>query len=448
MRTLSRIGLVTILMTTLACGSDPGADGDNAGAGASTGGSASGGAGGDTGGSGGSSTGGNGAGGGTGGTSNPAGIKLHGGNYAWPDIKYDDTYSTYRIDHEGVRQKLLDFIETIKDEPSIKGVQIVVYWRALEGDTPGDYSAGFAALDIVLDKLAEYGKHLNMSFQPQVFGGFGSLNDVFPQYIIDDYGTTQVGFYGYGGMTARTWQKETMDQIIRVIQAYGERYDGHPAFETLTGTETSLQVPDGTDGFSNGALLEQFLRVIPATREAFPHSVLRVGANDMTGDDSLLVQLFEACETHACAVGGPDIWPADITQADRVFAGLDAKHGSVYDDHRDSLPWHIEAQWQSFVGNKGYHWTMDDLFGAVENGYSAPMCDEWDPNTYACTHTFDFVLPSMKPRYITWYANTYQADEQSLIWEDDVLPYLRTHAPANAVVCPSSYGAFGGCNTD
>ncbi|MFO0565733.1 MAG: hypothetical protein U0263_08725 [Polyangiaceae bacterium] len=386
--------------------------------------------------------------GGGGSASSSGGIKLHGGNYVWPDIKYDDTYSTYRLDHPGVRQKLLDFIDTIKDEPNITGVQVAVYWKALEGDTKGDYGAGFASLDIVLDQLAAYGKHLNLSFSPQVFGGFAAVTDVFPQYVVDDYGVTPTGFGELGGMTSRTWQKETMDQIIRVVKAYGERYDGHPAFETITGAETSMQVPDGLDGFGNHALLEQFLRLIPATRQAFPHSAVRVGANDMSGDDSLLVELMAACQVNACAVGGPDIWPADVTQADRIFVGLNAKHESVFADYRDVMPWHVEAQWQSFVGGKGQHFTMAELFGAVEDGYSAPMCDEWDPSTYACTHTFDFARPPMKARYLTWYANTYEMDSQTLTWQEEILPFLRTHGPAHAQDCPSSYQAFGGCKLD
>jgi hypothetical protein len=194
-------------------------------------------------------------------------------------------------------------------------------------------------------------------------------------------------------------------------------------------------------------LLDQFLMLIPATRQAFPNSAVRIGANDMSGDGALLVKLFDACEKSACVVGGPDIWPADITQADRIFAGLDRSHQPAYIDRRDSLPWHVDAQRQSFVGGKGYHWSMDDLFGSSELGYSAPMCDEWDPNTYACTHSFDFEQPPMKPRYITWYANTYQVDEQTLTRNKDILPYPREHSPANAEVCPASYAAYGGCNT-
>jgi hypothetical protein len=351
------------------------------------------------------------------------GIKWHPGAYVWYSPPGVDGVSGYRADLAVHRQRVLDFIESIKDEPSIRGIQLVVFWRALEGDTPGDYTAGFAAIDEILARLAKYNKRLMLGFQTVVFGGFASIYDIFPRYVVDDgrYGVTELGFYGYGGMTALTWQRDTGDRVVALSQAYGARYDAAPNFEMLTLGETALQVPFGVEGFSNQAVLAELQHILTAARGHWPHTALRVGANDLA-PDPLMTQLFKTCADLHVAVGGPDVWPLDVTQADRVFVGLDDQHRQVYTDYRDQLPWSVEIQWQSFGGQ----FTLAQLHDATMSGYTAG----------------GFAMPSMKTKYLIWYVNESNGNA-STQWLTAELPFIRAHSAPYSTDCPSLYPA---CN--
>lgn len=352
-------------------------------------------------------------------------IKWHPGNYAWYIPAAVNGVSGYRVDVASHRNSILSFIDSIGDESSLKGVQIVVYWKALEGDNAGDYSAGFAALDEILARLQKYNKRLMVSFQTVVFGNFAAETDVFPNYVIRDFGTSQIGFNGYAGRTARSWQKPTGDRIIALSKAYGERYNKHPNFEMITLGETALQVTDA--GFSNTEVLNELKRLLPAARSHWPNTAIRVGANDLH-PDPLMVDLLATCAQYDIAVGGPDVWPADVTQADRVFVGLDGNQKATYIDYRDQLPWAVEVQWQSYGGQ----FSISQLYNATVNGYTANN---------------GFVMPSMKTKYLIWYVNEANGTAATK-WSTGILPFIRSvngavHATASG--CPKNYA---GCNTN
>lgn len=353
--------------------------------------------------------------------STTTGIKWHPGNYAWYIPGAINGVSGYRVDVTEHRNSILNFIESIKNEPSVKGIQIVVYWKALEGDNAGDYAPGFKALDEILARLQKYNKRLMVSFQTVVFGNFAAETDVFPNYIIRDYGTSQIGFNGYAGRTARSWQKATGDRIVALSAAYGARYNSHPNFEMITMGETALQVTDA--GFSNTAVLTELQRFLPLARSHWPNTGIRVGANDLH-PDPLMIALLATCAQYDIAVGGPDVWPADVTQADRVFAGLNESRSAAYIDYRDLLPWAVEVQWQSFGGQ----FSISQLYNATVNGYTANS---------------GFVMPSMKTRYLIWYVNEANGTAATK-WSTGILPFIRSvNGAVSSTTCPKNYP---GCN--
>ncbi|MGE0114241.1 MAG: hypothetical protein AB7T07_05085 [Steroidobacteraceae bacterium] len=358
-------------------------------------------------------------------------IKWHPGHYAWYVPGAVNGVSGYRIDLATHRDSILTFIDSIANEPTIKGIQVAVYWRALEGNTAGDYSAGFAALDALLARCAKYNKRLMISFQPVVFGNYAAITDVFPAYLVNgsNYGISNLN--PGTGAAARVWQSATMDRLIALTQAYGARYNGHANFEMFSSGETALQIVES--GFSNQALLTQLQRFIPAARAAFPNTALRIEANHLD-PDSLMTSLYASCAKYACSIGGPDIWPADVTQADRVFAGLDSNHKSVYIDYREQMPWTAEAQWQSFSGN----WTIAQLYNATVNGYTATD-GSWN----------GYVMPSMKTKYIVWYANesNLAGGTSALLWRTGIIPFIRSiNGAVYSNDCPTSYSS--GCNSN
>jgi hypothetical protein len=351
-------------------------------------------------------------------STSPQAVKWHPGTYVWYIPR-----GGYRPDKPEILNQILSFIDSIGNEPSIKGVQVVVYWAALEGDTAGDYARGFAAVDALLARVQKYNKYLMLSFQSVVFGNFAKETDVFPAYLINNYGTSKMGYTYDQGRTARTWQKPTGDRVIALSKAYGERYNKHPNFEMITMGETALQVSD--PGFSNSAVLEELKRYIPLARSFWPNTNIRIGANWLQ-PDSLMVALYDAAAKNYLAVGGPDVFPAEVTQADRVFVGLDQNHNAVYKDYRELLPWAVEVQWQSYSGQ----FTLDGLWNSTVNGY---------------TDNKGFVMPSINTRYLVWYVNEANGNA-STQWKSGILPYIRSkNGAVSTTACPKLYPA---CKTN
>ncbi len=346
-------------------------------------------------------------------------IKFHPGTYLWYMPGSVNGVSGYRIDLATQRNQLLSFIDSIASEPAIRGIQVAVYWRTLEGDTAGDYSPGFAALDAILAKCAQYGKRISLNIFTAHFGNIRALEDVYPTYLINNYGITNFHAPQVGG-ASQIWQQATMDRFLALSAAYAARYNNHPNFEMFGGGETSLAIDNGTDGYSTTTLLTQLQRFFVAARKQWPNTGLRLAANDM-GSDSNLVALFATAAKNAVTIGGPDIWPGDITQADRVFVGKNSSGANAYTDYRGTIPWMSEVQWQSFSGQ----WTLRQL-------YDAPMVGYKPTNG-------DFTMPSMHPSYFVWYVNEVNGNS-STQWANGILPLIRSvNGAVYSTDCPKSY---------
>jgi hypothetical protein len=253
----------------------------------------------------------------------------------------------------------------------------------------------------------------------------------FPAYVVNgsQYGITKMtSLTGSDkGISARAWQDATSDRLIALFTAYGKRYNSHPNVEMVTTGETALAVTPGQDGFSNEQWVKQLKRLIAAARAAWPNTAVRVSANDLW-PDSLMVDTYNTCLKAACAIGGPDIWPATVTQSDRIFAGLNDKEQKVYADLRDQLPWAIEIQSPELAGQ----WTPKQLYDATMYGYYATQ-DKYN-------------VPSMKPKYIIWYVNTGWTGGPAQAWSTGELPFIKSVKGAvHSTACPTAYPA---CITD
>jgi len=365
-------------------------------------------------------------------TSSTKAMKWHPGSYAWYSPGSTDGVPGYRFDVPQYRDSILSFLDSIKNEPSVKGILVAGYPRSFEGDTAGDFSAGFAATDAILARAQQYGKYVMFRYETGLFGNYASIYHIYPRYIVDggQYGYSKLVSLtngAYKGTTMRMWQQATMDRAIAVSAAYGARYNNHPNFEMITMVgETSISVQDGVDGFSTSNYLSQIVRAIPAFRSHWPNTGIRIGANDM-GPDSNLTALYAAGAKAGIGFGGPDVWPGDVTQADRIFAGLDSNYNRTYTDYRNTIPWAVEAQYQSFMGR----WTPAQLWGAMVNGYTGTD----DGKT----------LPSLQTRYFIWYVNEYAGDAKDK-WSTGTLPFIRSVNGQIPSACPTSY--TGGCKTN
>lgn len=353
-------------------------------------------------------------------------IKWHPGHYAF-------IAPTLFTGRQETLDGILSFIDSIAQEPTVKGVQVMGYWGEFEGATPGDYSRGFATLDAILARAAKHKKYVILSIMPAVFGGYGSDWSAFlPAYLINQsqYGITEFDLNG-SGLQARIWQKATSDRLIALTNAYGARYNSHPNFEMFTIGETSVNVSEGKDGYSLGALDEQLTRQMSAARAAFPNTAIRLGAN-WYGSDGWMIALLKRAAEMDIAVGGPDVVPRSAVQSNQVFTGASA--GST--DLRGIVPFIAEVQSPSLGGKVGTY-TAEQLFLAAMEGVSTRSGGETGSGTA--------VFRAVEPQYFVWYVNTWSGGAEQK-WDSGILPYIRKiNGAVFSTACPKGYSA--GCRT-
>lgn len=344
-------------------------------------------------------------------------IKWHPGHYMWLDSAgYSDSAKATHFSN----------IDDIAGEPTIKGVQLVLYWGDLEGSTPGDYSKGFAIIDAYLAKLASLPtpKRLMLGVLERRFGAVQQVDvdrgRYLPTYLLSaDYngGYVAMPAGSAGGLTlvARVWEPAVTDRLIALSRAYAARYDSNPLFEMLWVGETSLAVPG--QAFSPAAYVTQLKRFYAASRGAWSHTALRLTAN-WIGSDSDMADLIAYSAKLGVTIGGPDVFPRDPgeiepIQANRVFNGTT---GGI--DYRGVTPWVSEVQDPELSGRKGM-FTPDQLY------------------TYATA--------SMKPQYFIWLRNTWAGGAPQR-WSTGILPYIQSVNGATNTDCPRAYTA--GCNSN
>jgi hypothetical protein len=255
-------------------------------------------------------------------------IKWHPGQYVWIT---QSTLSSANL--TTIQGQITDTCSN----SNIKGYQIIVTWASLEGTTLGDYSAGFSAIDTLVNKVTSCNKRLMVGIKVAAYGGArnytpSSCSDanftwVIPRYVLCDsqYGNASApygvaysgsGVAWSGGLVTvgMIWTQSVMDRLIALSAAYsahvvtGTSYtlDTHPNFEMLGADETAISVPSGSFSYSHSALVAQLKRRLAADATAWPHTQIRLPAN-FTGSDSMMIELFNACiATKNCSVGGPD----------------------------------------------------------------------------------------------------------------------------------------------
>jgi hypothetical protein len=354
-------------------------------------------------------------------------VKWHPGIYAYYTPGSASGGPGHRWDLPAQRTQLLGFIDSICSETAIKGISIIPVWRTLEGDTAGDYSAGFAAVDAVLAKLTSCNKYLMLNLQAAWFGNIGSQYELYPRYVVDGSSLGVTYFTPATGSTARVWQAATADRLIALSAAYGNRYNGNRNFEMMTiYGETALQL-GGQDGYSTEALATQIKRTYAAARGHWPNTGLKLFVNDL-GSDASWVDLYNVLKQYYVSPSNPDTWPGDITTSDRMFVGKNAAGQDVHEDLRDKLPWTANVDWQSFnLSGNTPRWSLQQLWDVHHSGYSPA--------------NGDFHMPALKARYAAWYVNQSNGNAQNQ-WSTAELPFLRERASIfTTAACPTAYPA-------
>ncbi|HJR71857.1 MAG TPA: hypothetical protein VKA43_17565 [Gammaproteobacteria bacterium] len=311
------------------------------------------------------------------------GIKWHPGHYVM--FGTDDS-----------KWQVLQNIQEIGDEPSIKGVQVRMRWHDLE-TSKGVYD--FSAIDAYLAKLRAQPtrKQLVVRVIDRAFNT-SSSGGIVPNYLLSS--TYNGGIVRTKtGYVARLWEPAVMDRLIALHSAIGRRYDDDIRFEGLATEETTLSLNTPfPGGYSHAKLEAQYERLARAVRIAMPSSNFFLYTN-WIGSADLMDDLLQSLVVPRAAAGGSNIFPGTKTLGQRVWTG---EFGA------------------------DYRWLLA-LSSSVEAGelrdYTPKQINDWAYNTLRLNHIF-------------WVRNTWAGDA-SRRWDTGILPFLRTKPPIRTR-CPDS----------
>jgi hypothetical protein len=351
------------------------------------------------------------------GTVSGDGVKWHPGNYVWLDP------------HASVPEQLR-MIDSLADEGSVQGIQLIVNWVRLEGATAGDYAAGFAMVDSVLAHLGsqKHPKRLILGLQERSFGApypagtscADASERVLPRYVAELPGggcvVADKNAAGALAVVAKVWQPAVMDRLIALSEAYARRYDANPLLEMFYANgETAVAAPRDSD-FSVSAYDDQLRRWFDASEKAWPHTQLRALLNWFGSDSQMLHMMKYLAAKPTVALGGPDpelpLPEPRPTQSNRLFRG---EGGGP--DFRGKIVWVGEVQAMGL----GLKFTQKPA------------------------EILQYEASVMHASYMIWLQNNFAGGPEQR-WKTGVLPFLRSSGAAGlAVDCPARYGK---CITD
>lgn len=354
-------------------------------------------------------------------------IKFNPGHYAWYDAIFYKEPSRW----SGKRSGLLSFIDSIANEPTIKGVQITVQWSVLEGDTAGTYTGftdsagnqlGFAFIDEVVSRLARYNKKLMLVLGSYQIGGFSAPGELsFPKYLMSTtYGTQQAynasgyryggvvviptGSYSYltnGEITPAFWESRIADRIIALQAAYGNRYNNNAVLEMWSPiSNLAFTTPYETFGYTRSATATQTARILSAARSAWPNTAVRLWLDYFDNDAGTAAVISHAASVKA-AIGGNDVLPGEDVTADRVFNG---ESGGT--DYRGVIPWVSNVAVPELCGKEGTY-TASQLFIHAMDG---------NANTG---------IRPQRPQYMAWITSE-ACSGSAQRWSTGILPFIRS----------------------
>jgi hypothetical protein len=332
-------------------------------------------------------------------TTHAQAVKWHPGHYVTLNTGSGGTDARWQLDE-------------IAKEPTIKGAQLYVWWYQLE-KSKGVYD--FSAIDLYLNKLKTLStpKRLVVQIRDRRFGGT-SKTGIIPNYMLSDpIYKGGVAYQPNVGNVARLWDTAVMDRLIALYRALGTRYNSNPYVEGFITGETAIGF--GSDkskwpsGFSQTALLNQFVRFARSARTTMPQTNLFMNTNSL-GSDADMGTLIQALYESDVAAGGPSTIPNRLLSSQRVWTGATGA------DYRGLIA--IGTGLEEFV------------FGGKHGDFTPKQIGDWAYNPLRVTHLF-------------WFRNTWVGTSAQQ-WSKGILPYLRTNPPTRTA-CPTAYGT---CNTN
>lgn len=327
--------------------------------------------------------------------------------------------------------------------PNVTGIKVLVHWGFLEaGTTVGN--ATYTNFDIIqqyLDRCQEAGKKLILSVFPISFGNGNFHNgSLFPQYISEDptnYGITTPLSYGSGAM-ARTWRASVNERLCLLHEAIAAEFDSHPAFGGVQTEETSINLANGTDGFTYALYTTALKEQIDRMTAAFRTSQVRTSTNFFNGGDASGQEIIAHCALRGCGVGGPDVIPRESIASDRIFTGytggIDYRGAGPYGPGiggANIMPSYGEIQWDSLGSAKEGNFTMLQLYNNMHYGTCYASATP-PPGP-------EISVAGVRPRNVNYslvYRNTTNISPYRLMWNADIKPFINSHVGYGSSVRP------------
>jgi hypothetical protein len=291
----------------------------------------------------------------------------------------------YMLPYAGESQaSLLKRADEVCTEPALKGMQLRIYWAALES-AKGKYT--FGNVEQIHQRLATCKKQLVLQVVAASFGG--KPDGIVPRDLENRLAETTKGYI------ARFWEPGVMDRFIALYSALAERFDREPHFEGVILAETAAG--NAGDGYTAAAFIAQITRGTKAIRAVWPKSNVIVFNNFIQGATTQQsVDFMKTLHATGVALGGPDVLPPPNggTVGEKIYRG---EIGGT--DYRGKMTAAFSVQMPELGGNKG---------------------------TYTPRQLYDHCARTNKCRYMFWMRNT-STGGAAQQWDTGILPFIRAN---------------------
>jgi len=243
-------------------------------------------------------------------------------------------------------------------KPGVVGFKRKYDWNELE--TAKDVY-DFSAVREDIEHAANLGRQYVLMVGDKTFD---SVNPM-PGYL---KGGAYVAKNRKGGYTALRWKTYVNERYNKLLRKLGEEFDGHPAFEGITITESALSLSESVlnnHGYTASKYRNALLKSINTAVAATPNSRVFWYMNYLPRGRAMLDEIAREAAKKDVVLSGPDLLPDSNELQDMVYP--------LYNKMLGRMPMSISVQFDSYSHNHAdrskptKYWTMNQLFGYAKN---------------------------------------------------------------------------------
>lgn len=303
-------------------------------------------------------------------------------------------------------------LDDLRSEPYVLGAQIRYKWVDLE-PRKGVYDFSLIESDLRYLQSMPTPKRLVAQILDIKFNTTNPRG-IIPDYLLDDPEYNGGVVRTTNGYSARLWEKASMDRLIALYQAIGNRFDKEPYFEAIATRETAPSFGEvgPPSGYQQSEMAAQLKRLITGARKAFPSTNVFVYTNYLVGE---LEGIIKHAHDNLAGAGGPDVTPRHPTAGARILLGID---GGI--EYKGKMPIAFAVQSPELCGKEGCNLPKD---------------------------LHDFAVDTLGVNYLFWlrFGRNEDTATEKYSWEEGMLPVIRSSRGRINTACPTVFkGACDG----